>query len=186
MARVYGALIAALCLGLGGPRAVAAHAAFVSSTPAPDSTVTALPAQVVIVFSQAIMRSSTIVVSGPSGRVVSGATTVEGNRAATALQDDGQGVYRVAWANVSAEDGHESSGSFQFTVAAAPAPVPAAPAPGVRPALPVVTPAARAAPRAGTGTGVGASPATGAAALLLVVGVGVVPALIRRRHRPSR
>lgn len=139
----FGVLFAALVIALATPGA-RAHAAFVTSTPAPDSTVAA-PAAVTIIFSQAVSRADTrITVSGPAG-VVSGATSVNDRTASAPLQGAGAGVYTVQWSNVSLEDGHEASGSFQFTVAGAPAAQP--PAAPARPA-----PAPPAAPSAPAGT----------------------------------
>lgn len=165
-----------------------AHAEFVASTPAPDSVLTAPPAQVTVVFTQAIMRSSTVTVIGPGGATVSGATVVSNNTATAPVQAAGPGVYQVQWANVSAEDGHERAGAFQFTVAApvpAPAPAlpPAAPAPRPAPAAASVTATQLMPPRTGTGMAAGTdAPAALLSALALAL-IALGPALTRRLAR---
>jgi hypothetical protein len=134
-----GVVLAALGVALAIPGADA-HAAFVTSMPAPDSTVAA-PAAVTIIFSQAVSRAETrITVSGPAG-VVSGATSVSDRTASAPVQGAGAGVYTVQWSNVSLDDGHEAAGSFQFTVAGVPAAQPAAPPARPAPAPPAAPPA---------------------------------------------
>lgn len=156
------------------PNSVAAHAAFVSSTPAGGSTLQAAPAQVSVVFSGPVTRAgSSITVTGPNGAAVSGATSVSGNTISAPLTAAGAGTYSVNWTNESQDDGHQESGSFSFSVAAAqPAPAQAAPAQAApaqsapaqtapRPASTQPTPAAaQTAPRV---TASGAAPATAAA-----------------------
>lgn len=117
----------------------AAHAEFVTSTPAPDSRLAAPPAQVSIVFTQPVMRTGTAIrVLAPTGATVSGATVVQGNTASVPVNGAGPGVYRVLWTNVSADDGHEKSGEFQFLVVAPeqPAMVAAPPSSAAAPAMP--------------------------------------------------
>ena len=96
-----------------------AHAAFVTSDPPPDSAVEALPARLTIVFSGTVMRAGTeIIVAAPDGTTISDVTEVADNTASVMLMPAGDGAYTVQWKNVSADDGHEESGSFSFTVAA--------------------------------------------------------------------
>jgi methionine-rich copper-binding protein CopC len=175
--------VAALLACLGAvltAGSAAAHADFVTSNPAPDSQVTAVPAQVSIVFTQAVTRSGTrITVTGPGGDTVSGQTTVSSNTASAPLQGGGPGTYTVAWVNVSADDGHEKSGSFRFTVVQA-----AAAPPSGQPAAPAQPAPSRAAaaPRTGTGT---SARTRGTSVLLLatlaLAGGGVAIALRRVR-----
>lgn len=117
---MFRTLVVALALiGLSAvvtARSAEAHAAFITSDPAPDSILEALPGQVRIVFSEPISQRSTILVLAPDGTTVSGETIVAGNVATTTLRATDAGVYVVTWSNVSLDDGHESSGSFQFTV----------------------------------------------------------------------
>jgi len=156
-------------------RSASAHAEFVTADPAPGAALTTAPTQVRIVFTQAIARSSTIVVTGPDGRVVSGATTVSGNVATVSVQATAPGVYQVEWANTSLEDGHERSGAFQFTVVAArqaQAPMPAQAAP----------PATM--PRTGTGPAESAAPSAVSASL--VGAIALIPAVTRLLLRRRR
>ncbi len=159
-------------------RGALAHAEFVTSEPAPGATLATAPTQVRIVFTQAISRSSTIVVTGPGGQVVSGPTTVSGNVAIAPVQATAPGVYQVQWANTSLEDGHERSGSFQFTLTVG------APSRGQTQAPPrAQTAPPTTMPRAGAGpTEKAAGPVT-ATALLAVAALGPTIAWRRRRGR---
>jgi methionine-rich copper-binding protein CopC len=95
----------------------AAHAEFVTATPAPGSVVATVPDRVTITFSESLDRGTQITVTGPTGAAAStGDTTRNGNTASVALQPAGNGVYTVTWTSVSAEDGDQASGSFQFGV----------------------------------------------------------------------
>ena len=116
MTRALFAALLILSLALVRPATEAgAHAAFITATPAPDSTVDSAPWEVRIIFSQTVMRASTISVTGPDGTPISGDTVVEDNVAHADIFPWGPGVYTVQWSNVSAEDGHASSGQFTFT-----------------------------------------------------------------------
>lgn len=97
---------------------VSAHAEFVTSSPAPGSSQDAPPTQVRITFSENVTMATSIVVTGPSGATVSGATSISANTATTPLQGAGPGIYRVQWSNVSADDGDAEDGSFAFAVGA--------------------------------------------------------------------
>jgi hypothetical protein len=168
-------LLAAVAATLA-TRSASAHAEFVTADPAPGAALTTAPTQVRIVFTQAIARSSTIVVTGPDGRVVSGATTVSGNVATVSVQATAPGVYQVQWANTSLEDGHERSGAFQFTVVAArPPAVPGLPAQAAPPAT---------MPRTGTGPAESAAPSAVSASL--VGAIALIPAVTRLLLRRRR
>jgi copper transport protein len=111
-----GAALAAALLFVQG---AAAHARFVSANPVPGSVIAAPPARVTITFSEELARGTDITVTGPSGQVVStGETARSGTQGSVALQAAGTGVYAVTWKSVSAEDGDEDSGSFEFGVGA--------------------------------------------------------------------
>jgi methionine-rich copper-binding protein CopC len=178
---------ALLCGVLVQPRAVSAHAAFVASTPAPDSVLAAAPAQITITFSETIARSSTLVVTGPAGAVVSGSPSVSGRQMTASLQSAGAGAYHVHWSNTSLDDGHDSAGSFQFTVAAQATPRAVATAAAPRVASPATAQQAAAAPvrMPPTGAGLAAdTPVTAAAPLTapLLIGTSLVAMCLRRRH----
>jgi len=113
------ALALAVVLALGrAPRAAGAHAAFITSSPAPDSVVDALPDQLRIVFSSAVLADgTTVTVTAPDGvTIVSGDLTITDNVVTTPLTSAGPGVYVVSWTNIAAEDGHPSADTFQFTL----------------------------------------------------------------------
>jgi methionine-rich copper-binding protein CopC len=157
----------AVAVLLAGTAAVAeAHAEYDSSNPAAGAVVAALPGQVTITFTEGVARGTGITVTGPTGATVSAnIVTLTGKQATVDLSGGGPGVYTVNWKSVSADDGDEDSGSFQFgvgqpgTVQPAPAPV---------------------APRTGTGVAAvstGAWPVAAGAVALMLLGVVV----IRRR-----
>jgi methionine-rich copper-binding protein CopC len=112
-------VITLLAAGLTwAPSPAAAHAAFVASDPAPDSVVTALPEHLHIFFSQPVAHSGTsVTVTGPDGSVVSGELEIVGVTVMVPIRSVGNGVYLVVWTNVSLDDGHDSAGEFQFTLA---------------------------------------------------------------------
>jgi methionine-rich copper-binding protein CopC len=194
------AIVAASCLVAVRPPSIAAHAAFVTSRPAPDSDLAAAPALVSVTFSQSVSRSGTaITVIGPDGSTASGATAVNGAVASTAMRAAGSGTYLVRWANVSIEDGHAANGSFNFTVAGAasaavqpdsrPARQPATTAPTPRQAAAAAlapAPQARVMPRSGTGAVLDTTLPVSVRILatpMLAVAVLAAPALVRRRTR---
>lgn len=106
---------------------VLAHAEFDSATPAPDSTVTTPPSEVVIVFTEELEPTGNqIRVTDASGVVVDqGDTEVntgDPQRATIRVSLTSglaNGVYTVTWTNAGA-DGHSEEGSYSFTVGAAP------------------------------------------------------------------
>lgn len=154
---------------------VLAHAEFVTSDPPPGATLASPPAQVRVVFTQAIARTSTIAVLAPDGEVVSGPTTVSGNVATVAVRAGRPGTYRVQWANTSLEDGHERSGSFEFTVTAA-APAPAGGAGQAVPRQPgAIAPAAM--PR--TGAGLSADHTGSVIGWMALLTAALAPAVVR-------
>lgn len=145
----------------------AAHADFVSSDPTPGGVIPSPPARVTITFTEDVARGTDISVIGPSGQVAStGETTRSGAQASVAVRSMGSGIYTVNWTSVSADDGDEDSGSFEFGVGA----------PGT------VIP--RAMPQSGTGlaAGPGAAWQAGAIALAALLLGGV---LLRGRARPT-
>jgi methionine-rich copper-binding protein CopC len=113
------ALIAAALLF--SATAAFAHAEFVKSTPAPDSTVTSSPAEIEITFSEALnlkfsgakladsMKMD--IATGPASLAKGGDTTL----VIPVTKPLAAGEYVVAWHNLS-KDGHKLKGSFKFTV----------------------------------------------------------------------
>lgn len=102
------------------PRAARAHAGLVRSTPEDEAILTTSPAQVVLVFNEAIEPAfSSIRVTDTIGRRVDrGEVAVAQDRPetlATALEPLENGAYDVAW-RVASADGHSIEGAFVFTV----------------------------------------------------------------------
>ena len=99
-----------------------AHAHLLSVSPPADSTVTAAPGDVTIVFSEGVEpRFSTIAVTDAAGqRVDDGQPHLAGapTRLAVGLRPLAVGSYSVAW-NATSVDTHKTDGRYQFTLAAA-------------------------------------------------------------------
>jgi methionine-rich copper-binding protein CopC len=137
--RIMAASILALSTLLGmNAGLVSAHAQYSGSTPGANSTVSAVPNPLQVVFTQELSDIQ-ISVKGPGGAQVNTAPAKfdleQRHNASVPTQDAGPGLYTVVWHNVSGEDGDSNDGSFVFTVAGAapstattPLPVAAAPA----------------------------------------------------------
>ncbi len=108
-----------------------AHAKFVKSDPAPDSTVTTAPLTVTIWFNEELdTKQSSIKVADAAGATVdlgnSKVNLNERTQMAVGLKQPlANGVYTVTWHAVTADDGGISDGQFKFTLAA---PAPTTPA----------------------------------------------------------
>jgi methionine-rich copper-binding protein CopC len=145
--RIMAASILALSTLLGmNVGLVSAHAQYSGSTPGANSTVSAVPNPLQIVFTQELADIQ-ISVKGPGGAQVNTGPAKfdleQRHNASVPTQDAGPGLYTVVWHNVSGEDGDSNDGSFVFTVAGA-APTTAATTP-LAPSVPVAA-AAPAAP----------------------------------------
>ncbi len=196
------ALAAALLtafLVLFAPLSASAHDSLLASSPEADSTVDTLPAELTLTFSAKLIDetgATEVVVTDPSGdSVTEGAATVEGAIVTQQLSTEAPaGAYHVIWKVVS-NDGHPTSGEFDFTVAnsteAAPTAEPSA--------EPTDTPTAAPAPIATAGPGTDATPAPEsddssasttliwvlAIAAVLVIGGIVVWLVVRGRRDPA-
>ena len=115
-----------LCLGAAP---ASAHAVLVDATPADGATLQSAPTAVVLRFSENIRTPSTIVVTGPGGRVSDGTVRVVDNTVSVDVHLEAKsafvGHYDFAYRVVSA-DGHPVAGQLSFDyrppgVAAAPA-----------------------------------------------------------------
>jgi len=100
---------------------VLAHAAYVSSYPAPNTVYKTAPTEVTIHFAQVLSpQGLSIVVYDNRGRPVSiGQAQIsfsDPKTASVAMKADGSDIYRVDWQNVSAEDGDPTLGAFVFGV----------------------------------------------------------------------
>ncbi|MFE7844623.1 copper resistance protein CopC [Microbacterium sp. NPDC057407] len=126
LARRAGALAAALAaafvLALLPAASAEAHDEFLGSTPAPDSTVDAVPDDLTLTFSGAIATdpgASEVAVTDASGAsLIDGSPTAQDNVLTQPLRGEASGIVTVLWKVVSS-DGHPISGQFSFTVTAA-------------------------------------------------------------------
>jgi copper resistance protein C len=111
-------------LVLTGAPLARAHGDIERSEPAADEVIPMAPAEVHIWYSQEVLRlevANVIEVRGPDGtQVDEGDTQIDDDdrkHAFVSLQPElPPGLYTVSWRNLSAEDGHEGSGEFSFTV----------------------------------------------------------------------
>jgi methionine-rich copper-binding protein CopC len=120
MNRIFASL-AALAMTTGLFAGVAlAHAQFVSSSPKPGETVAKAPAAVLITFSEDLGAGATGAATDASGATVStGATidtTTRTNLSIALKAGLANGVYKVSWHSVSADDGDALDGTFFFGV----------------------------------------------------------------------
>lgn len=113
-------LLVPLALLTGGASPALAHPALVSSTPGAGYAVTDAPKALVLTFNEPVtLRSQPLAVTGPGGRPVALAATLEPDRAtlravpATPLP---AGAYEVTY-RVIGTDGDAIAGSFRFGVA---------------------------------------------------------------------
>lgn len=120
-----------------------AHADLLDSSPAADSTVSALPDEIVLTFSADLIAApgatEVVVVDESGASVADGEPTVVGPTMTQRLSPSASdGVYTVTWKVVYA-DGHPGSSSYSFTVAgseeeqATPSPAPASAQPTAQP-----------------------------------------------------
>ena len=103
------------------PASVNAHANYIESDPAANSTLETAPDRVVIRFTEPIEPSlSSIRVLDSQGNRVDGTDQVvrstDPHVMGVALQPLQDGAYTVVWKNVSTVDGHLARGSFVFSV----------------------------------------------------------------------
>ncbi|WP_136054471.1 copper resistance CopC family protein [Microbacterium sp. K24] len=113
------ALLAAF-LVLLSPLSASAHDALVSSSPAADSEVEVLPAELTLTFSAKLIEgegATEVVVTDPDGNTVTdGPATVDGAVVTQPLVSSAPaGQYHVIWKVVSS-DGHPTSDEYYFTV----------------------------------------------------------------------
>ncbi|MGI8616486.1 MAG: copper resistance CopC/CopD family protein [Actinomycetota bacterium] len=105
---------------VAGP--AAAHAGFVSSSPAPGSSLSTAPGVVVLEFTEPLNQSlSRATVTAPDGLVFLGTPTGE-RQISIPLAANAVGVYEVSWTTVSTFDGHTLTGRFGFGVGVDPGP----------------------------------------------------------------
>ena len=119
-----------------GAAPAAAHTTLKQSDPAAGSTVQALPEVVRLTFSDTLPLTPTVTVRDDAGTVVnSSPISPRGNTVLQPVKSTKTGKFTVTWELTSA-DGHKTSGSFAFTVVAAPPDAPSPTAPVVVTATP--------------------------------------------------
>ena len=131
VATPFGVLMS-LFAGVAVVTTASAHAEPESANPPIGGTVAEAPTVVEVVFSQDVVRqgedSSITVIDGAGTNVTTGPSEVDDldrTIIRVGLQPNlPNGVYTVQWQTVSAADGDASSGSFVFTIDAAPAATP--------------------------------------------------------------
>jgi len=108
--------ILATTLALGGATIAVAHTEVKSTSPANGATAKTSIKQVTVTFNKAL-RSGTLRVTGPGGKVVSSGGGVDPRnvkRLLAGLKGSLKaGSYKASW-TATAPDGHRQKGSFQF------------------------------------------------------------------------
>jgi methionine-rich copper-binding protein CopC len=119
-AGVLAGVLGLLAVVWAGTGAAAAHAELISSTPEAGARLGSPPSEVVLRFSDPMVRlGARVQVSGPDGPVTSGVPEISGTTVRQALYPAAPvGRYRVLW-RVTSRDGHPVSGTFGFRVATA-------------------------------------------------------------------
>src|SRR4051812_36589137 len=149
---VLGVLLGVLLVAGAAP--AAAHAVFVSSSPADGSTVRTPPSRVTVTFDDTVGAPAYVVVTGADGvRVDTGRARILGSAVTQSLRHSVPGgTYTVAYRVVS-DDRHPVEGQVPSTAAAGPS-SPTAPAPPPpAAAAPSAAPPAAAAVASGGGDG---------------------------------
>lgn len=123
-ARFAAAALAALALLVPASPA-SAHDQLISSDPAADAVLEALPGEVTLTFSAELLSDgggNVVEVTDAAGTALAeGPTVVDGTTVTQALTGDASGPFTVLWRVVSS-DGHPISGEFAFTVEGAATP----------------------------------------------------------------
>jgi copper resistance protein C len=196
--RAFAAAAAALLLTLGGLVTAApasAHDELISSDPAADAELDALPDEFTLTFSGELATdpgATALQVTDSAGvSLADGDPVVEGTIVTQGLTGAASGAITVLWKVVSS-DGHPISGELDFTVAAPPTPTPTPTETATPTATPTESPTAAPTPTP-TETPVPASDSTFSdvwpwlLGLLLLVGVGgAVIYLLASRSRRLR
>ena len=121
--RMLAVLAAAGVLAAVGVAPASAHASLVSSNPAADASLDALPTEIVFTFSEPISEPAYAVLNSPDGeQLAAEEVVVDGETVSVAVTGDGPaGAYTAAFRVVS-EDGHPVTGQIAFTVGSATSP----------------------------------------------------------------
>ncbi|WP_436344684.1 copper resistance CopC/CopD family protein [Natronorubrum sp. FCH18a] len=116
-------LVAAVLVCSSVATPVAAHAYLSDSDPSNGEQVESVPEEVTLTFGGDGIQIADVTVTGPDGEDVSGEAAVDSDDSRIVrvpLEDaadgeDADGMYTVRW-EILADDGHETSGSFVFSV----------------------------------------------------------------------
>lgn len=196
-ARLIALATIAVCVLAGMTGTASAHTGLKTSDPADGATVKKPPADIELVFTEAISRNfATVVVTGPDGKkVVDGKPGIKGTTLTQPLTEDLEnGRYAIAFRVVSA-DGHPITKELHFTLKA-PEPSPTStPTPtqaqtSESPATPPAGPEPVSASPASLASDNDQSDGSGGVLVLVigavvVVAAGVIFFLVRRRGRPT-
>lgn len=122
------ALAAVAVLGVAGP--ASAHDQLLSTSPADGTTVTTLPHEVTLTFSDVVLAgggdaNQVEVLDASCTPLGHGPAQVQDNVVTQAISGSSTGPVHVLWRVVS-RDGHPVSGAFTFTVGEGAAPAPSA------------------------------------------------------------
>ncbi len=108
-------LACALGLTLLLPAAASAHDVLQATDPGDGATVATLPGTVSLTFSEPPLAMGTqVIVTGPSGDVSEGATSIDGGVVSQALSPSAPGGNYTVTYRVTADDGHPVTGRFTF------------------------------------------------------------------------
>lgn len=120
VAALAAALVAGVAVVLVGVTAgpALAHAGLTGSNPEDGSSLTDLPAEVVLTFSEEVRTPATVVVTGPDGTgLQTGEATVDGDEVRQPIERDGtSGDHTIAYRVISS-DGHPITGQVRFSLA---------------------------------------------------------------------
>ena len=97
-----------------------AHTELVSSNPAANATLKDFPAEVALTFNEKLLivgneNPNKVEVFDDAGKLLSGASVVNGEVVSAPAGINGNGVYTVKY-HVAAQDGHVVEGTYSFTV----------------------------------------------------------------------
>ncbi|HVA92258.1 MAG TPA: copper resistance protein CopC [Chloroflexota bacterium] len=121
LTRVLIAVLAICAAMMGWPGGVLAHAFLVQSTPQAGARLDQSPPTISLQFGEAVAAASNdrLILRRASGQVAPlGPLTrsADGTMLSAAAPRLARGIYLVSWQNVSADDGHPSTGEFAFAV----------------------------------------------------------------------
>lgn len=117
MKAIIKSVLGGTLLVLAGATSVFAHAHLSKATPAVGSTVATAPREVLLIFSEAIEKSFSImqVLDAKGARVDAGMPQISRETMRIPLKTIGAGTYKVVW-KVLSVDTHRTEGNFSFTV----------------------------------------------------------------------